>query len=547
MNRPAVNRFEWGVVLGVVLIAAGPSFGNGGPFLIKYPNGDPAAKGILARLDPSLTPARETRLRVLKEELDVTFVAAPHRGSNPKVPSPPLALVSARYTIENPTDQAIEIDFGFPILRGIYTSPSGMTPMSRPDVRIRLNDKRDVHANIISNSAIYGLLRQRAREVIEKVVAKDETLRRLVSEVRASGMLRQRARKAIERAVGQDQALGAAVAQDRLLADLMEKPADPREADHEQARAALARYLTKDMKWKARDVALMVEFAGLDFGDLRMFPPDRTHMMATVGHHSINANLGPLAAIGEQKATQFFGQLASCFDPSVTAGYESIFTAWGGDVRERSVDLETGRVRPREITVDREALRPAHPLLRGGVSDPTLYARVNYLDPKAPITEAERASCKTVLKNLPVIFTFAPMNLLHYRVKFPARGTQTVDVSYKQYAYKDTGGPASYQLAYVVHPASLWEEFGPIHLEVFTPEGIPFRASVPCREAGTQDRELDPRLSPLSRKQTARFAVHRGTLTEKTGEVFLAVSAGAWDQRLVQPGKNSQIQQAARR
>ena len=53
--------------------------------------------------------------------------------------------------------------------------------------------------------------------------------------------------------------------------------------------------------------------------------------------------------------------------------------------------------------------------------DPTVYARVDYLDPKAKISEVERASCREVLDHLPVTFTFAPMNLLHYRVTFPAR------------------------------------------------------------------------------------------------------------------------------
>ena len=63
-----------------------------------------------------------------------------------------------------------------------------------------------------------------------------------------------------------------------------------------------------------------------------------------------DANLGPLAAIGEQKATQFFAQLASRFDEKAGSDYEAIFAAWGGDVRERSIDLATGQLRPREMT-----------------------------------------------------------------------------------------------------------------------------------------------------------------------------------------------------
>ena len=63
------------------------------------------------------------------------------------------------------------------------------------------------------------------------------------------------------------------------------------------------------------------------------------------------ANLGPLAAIGEQKATQLFAQLASRFDKDAGSAYEAIFAAWGGDVRERSIDLATGEIRPRELTL----------------------------------------------------------------------------------------------------------------------------------------------------------------------------------------------------
>ncbi len=60
-------------ILALCILAESLAVGNGGPFVIKYPNGDPAAKGVLARLDPDLKPGRETRLRVIKENLKVTF------------------------------------------------------------------------------------------------------------------------------------------------------------------------------------------------------------------------------------------------------------------------------------------------------------------------------------------------------------------------------------------------------------------------------------------------------------------------------------------
>jgi len=248
------------------------------------------------------------------------------------------------------------------------------------------------------------------------------------------------------------------------------------------------------------------------------------------------ANLGRLTAIGEQKTTQLFAELASRFDPSVKPAYEAIFTAWGGDVRERSVDLQTGQVRPRELSLDPKLSRE---VLAGAASaDPTIYARMDYINPNAGLTEGEKASCEAVINNLPVTFTFAPMNLLHYTAKFPARCTRTLTVSYKQYAYADTREPASFQLAYVVHPASLWKEFGPIELEVAVPEGLGIKASVACREAGVEERELPkdlPGFTPNTAK--VKVAVHRATVTKKTGELFLAVDAEGW-KKLAEPKPN---------
>ncbi|GAH31778.1 unnamed protein product, partial [marine sediment metagenome] len=165
---------------------------------------------------------------------------------------------------------------------------------------------------IISNSAIYGIIRQRAREVIEKAIA-DSALKELVASVRNTK--------------GEAQ---------------------------EAARKALSSHLMDAMGWNERDAALMVEYVSLDFGKVKSYPPDRSRAGWGADkefNKLMNENLGPLAAIGEQKATQFFAQLASRFKPKVAAAYEAIFTAWGGDVRERSVDLATGKVRPREITV----------------------------------------------------------------------------------------------------------------------------------------------------------------------------------------------------
>jgi len=499
MNGTRQAAIALGVFLVLGAFAAGMVVANGGPFVIKYPNGDPAAKGVLARLDPDLKPARETRLRVVKEDLSIKFTWS-ERFVQPKVepPLPPLAHVSAAYTIENPTDQEIEVEFGFPILRGIYISPYAMVPI--PDARIMI-DQEATQPRIISNSSIYGIIRQRARKTIDAAVAADPMLSNLVAAVRNSSS-----------------------------------------ADREGARAKLAAHLTNLMKWNERDAALMVEYAGMDFdGPSRYFARDRSPFgweympggMRKPGDPQsehirlIGANLGPLALIGEQKATQFFAQIASTFDPSASATYEAIFSAWGGDVRERSVDFQTGAIRPREISVDPNARQtPSHVAAEG--SDPTVYARVDYLEERSGVSDAEKAACRNVLKNLPVVFTFAPMNLLYYPVKFPPRTTRTVTVTYSQFAFADTRLPSSYQLAYVVHPASLWNQFGPINLEVAVPEGVPFRASLACKNGGTEEREA-PNVTGIGpNPKKARFDIYRGNVTEKTGEILLAVDAEAF-------------------
>ena len=473
--------------------------GNGGPFVIKYPNGDPAAKGVLARLDPDLMPGRENRLKVVKEDLKVTFDK--DRILGPVISGPPLVRVSAQYTIENPADKEIEMDFGFPILRGIYVSPYSMMP--RPDVVVQL-DQKPIVCTIISNSTIYGIIRRRAYALIEEAIAANSELANLVSAVRNSS----------------DE----------------QRPA---------ARQKLSAHLTGPMKWNQRDAALLVEYAGLDVtGPIKIQPPDRTFLWAGSSEPELHKlqyeYLGSLAAIGEQKATQLFAHLAAKFNPQASAAYEKIFAAWGGDVRECSVDLTTGKVRPREITVEPSAIGNKKGLDISIASDPTIYARLDYLDPNAPISKIERASCEAILKNLPVVFTFAPMNILHYQVRFPANSIHTLTVSYTQYAYLDTRQPSSYQLAYVVHPASFWNEFGPINLEVAVPDGVVFRASADCENGGSEERQVSP-----NNPQKVRFSIYRTILKQKTGELYLAIDAKAWKNKVTAEILTNPVQQSA--
>jgi hypothetical protein len=441
-----------------------------------------------------------------------------------------VVAVSAAYTIENPTREDVQVDFGFPILRGIYMSPWSMMPS--PDVRVTI-DEGPLRATIISNSLIYGIIRSRARETIEGAVAGDPELARRVAAVRGLS----------NRSV-------AAPSQQTANQGQQTKGAAPgAKADRESARKSLAAYLTDRLGWGQRDASLLVEYAGLRFGEILGRPHDRWHWggfgsIDPSAHELLTANLGPLSAIGEQKATQLFAQLAGRFDEDSAATYEAIFQAWGGDVRERAVDLNSGRVRPRQLSL-RTTAEPA--LAARTLGDPTVYARVDYLDPNAKLSDEEKSACQAILKNLPVVFTFAPMNLLHYQASFPARSERVITVAYKQYAYVDSGqhasrnaktpSPASYQLAYVLHPASLWDDFGPIHVKLHVPKGVPCRTTVPTKwtkslapaDAGaTNGGPIEAR-----RATSGKLDVYEVTLVrkaDKTGELFVGVDKAAWDE-----------------
>jgi hypothetical protein len=512
--------------------------GNGGPFLVKYPGGDPAAKGVLARLDPSLKPGNETRLRVVKEELGITFAFSGMRD-------PPLAEVSAVYTIENSTGEEIKADFGFPILRGIYLI-TGMDNTVKVEITA---DKEGVKPVLISNSVLYGMIRQAARDVIENGILRDAGLSEVMAPVRGAWTWTLSGPPEPESPFG------------RSILDFNSPKPEPKPTLERQptavwqpAREKLRSYLTAKLGWNTRDAALLVEYASLelpannpwwrearDKWDLRLWYDRDLEGFKT-------SNLGPLAAIGEQKATQLFAYLASRFDPKAGSTYEEIFAAWGGDVRERSVDLTTGGLRPREFTLpppapaiqtgkESEAERAARDAEnRLSQSDPTVYGRVDYLDPKMQLSPSEKLICEGVLKSLPVTFTFAPMNLLYYQVTFPARSTRRIAVAYKQYAYEDTRGTGSYQLSYVLHPASMWKEFGPIHLTVRVPKGVPCGASAAIKKTGEQAAAESAlsKIKPFSNDIAfpAALDVYEVTLTrpeEKRGELFIGLDKTAWE------------------
>jgi hypothetical protein len=117
-----------------------------------------------------------------------------------------------------------------------------------------------------------------------------------------------------------------------------------------------------------------------------------------------------------------------------------------------------------------------------------------------------------------------------------------VTVSYRQYAYADTKGTGSYQLAYVLHPATMWKEFGPIDLTVSAPEGITCRGSTPLKAEPASEQAPAAQAAAVQPPPSARagapagpaMTIYKAVLSEakqKSGELFIALDKAAWDKQ----------------
>jgi hypothetical protein len=116
-----------------------------------------------------------------------------------------------------------------------------------------------------------------------------------------------------------------AVQADANLAALITAPSDAADPDRDAARHALMDYLTDRMTWDEGRASLFVEYASMDLGQAPGQPLDAGFRMywgntGEMGQLAY-ANMGRLAAIGEQKTTQLFAELASRFDPTVKPTY----------------------------------------------------------------------------------------------------------------------------------------------------------------------------------------------------------------------------------
>ena len=222
------------------------------------------------------------------------------------------------------------MDFGFPILRGIYLRVR-MVPY--PDVAVQF-DKQQVDPTVISNSTIYGIIRRDARETVEKGIAADTELARRAAALRAAWPVPKPPKQEKTHGKGDlaDLELVNPSAQDESKEAAERRSSRKPTADYQPARGALRAYLTTRLHWSLQDAALLVEYAGLDLGMRPLQPHDRwdvSDWLFTDWNRDefaklSRANLGPLAAIGEQKATQLLARLASRFEPSVGTAYEAI-------------------------------------------------------------------------------------------------------------------------------------------------------------------------------------------------------------------------------
>ena len=500
--RPIITTVASATCLLAGLLAAGPAAGNGGPFAVHYPGGNVGAKGVSARLDPSLKPTRETRLRVVEEELTIRMQRVLLSGL-------PVAEVKAAYTIENPTGDEVRVHFGFPILRDILGGGGfgGFGPNATL-LRVTVDKARnEIKTDVITTSLIYGLMRRSARAAIEKGIAADKELAGLVAAVReardSANATEQRAGRSAKTVAAGKSAPGGsdAAARPSLQRSTPELDRAARPCNPGSRSGALGTGATRPC-WPPSPASIPA----------RAGTPGPMTGSSRSGSRGIRITTRPDRRKKWQKCWPERERTSAPWMRSASKRRRSSSPNWPGASISTSRPTTRPSSRPGAATSAsgpstsaRGAIRPREfdAKAAGGryhgatEDDPTVYTRVDYLSTKGRLSEFEKAVCLDVLKNLPVTFTFAPMNLVHYQVTFPPNSRRVVTVCYAQHAYVDTAGKGSYQLAYVLHPATFWDNFGPIHLTVLAKKGVACKAWVPLepgREVTTRDGAF--RLSP---------------------------------------------------
>jgi hypothetical protein len=410
------------LVLGLLNVAIGTAAANP-VVLAPSPPDDPAALGVLTPARAQILPGHEARLRVREEHLSITFGDEVHRPEE-YATQPPMVLVTASYSIENPTDADIRAVFGYPILRDIHKYAY---VLSR-DTGARLDGER-VDGYGVDAEEICSLLCRSLRRSIEEAIDADPELRALVDSVPA-----------------------------------------PSAHTWPGAARALATHLGRRRGWTEEEALWLVAYSSLGLEALDVpLPDERVSGPVSMTYpellHRRFVRLGALARLDERVACQFLERVAALLDAGATTGYADVVRAWGGTDKELAVDLATGALRPR--------VAPVRPASDSGPEAP------HWLE---PVILAKPGSVFEALPEPP-----PPMVLVLYEVEFPARNTREFRVTDKQFAFMDGAGTGSNQTAFVIHTAARWDDFGPISVEVLAPEGCSFRASFPCEATGARE------------------------------------------------------------
>lgn len=453
------------------MLACSIALANGGPFFERHVDGSNAVSASMAGFE-HMIPGLQDRIACLGEDLTITIEnelklgraaeaarKAPRPTGNTLDSNPidykqryalipeklPRITVEAKYTLVNTSDRPVNMRFGFPV---IY-SPHGYAKV--------LVDGTKTKSHHLSLDDILLHIRSAAAEGIAEILTADKELSAAVatiSEIESHYDGRKPDKGAMN--------LGERTRAAKALTDVLKK-----------------RQLTDSQ------VALVSEFFILPPSP----KPERPNIDALdeypryIATHRFFPERGVLERIGVLKATQLYTEVLKALAPAQHIDYEQFFRAWGGQEKRVSLDLETGEIRERVLSPIR--------FTDGGMMGPIpldIYAREEYLDSRN-LPKDLKKHLMTVLRNLPVTFAFAPVNMTVYDVAFAPGQKRMVAVEVSQLPSIDGREPVTAQFEYIMKTARYFEEFDHINLEVRAPSGTALAISPACAEVRQKSRD----------------------------------------------------------
>ena len=458
-----------------MMLACSVACANGGPFFERHVDGSNAVSASMAPFE-NMIPGLQDRIACLGEDLTITIddelrlgraaeaakKASPPSGSildgkkidykerTSLIPERlPRIEVEAKYTLVNTSDGPVKMRFGFPV---IYSA--------RQRVKVVVDGKKTT-SHHMSLDDILLHIRAIAAERVAEVLTIDKKLADAVAKINE-----------IESVYSSD------------------KPTEAVMRLHNRHRAADAlRDILKERRLTDSQVALVSEFFILPPSPkpTRLNIEGLAERASFYGFRPSLPEGGVLARIGALKATQLYTEVLKALAPAQSIDYEQFFRAWGGREKRVSLDLETGEVRERVLSPIRFA--------EGGMMGPIpldIYAREEYLNARN-LPKDLKKHLMTVLKNLPVTFAFAPVNMTVYEVAFAPGQKRTVAVEVNQLPSIDGREPVTAQFEYIMKTARYFKEFDHINLEVRAPKGTKLTISPTCTEVvqkGPRDRDV---------------------------------------------------------